>query len=72
MFFLFKEKQTIKPIPKKNKRAYLNECITYETNRCKWKAASLFCEDKNWEFKILTEENLFKTNNKKESSTDAK
>ena len=56
---------------KKNKRAYLNECITYETNRCKWKAAVLFCEDKNWEFKILTEENLFKTN-KKESSTDGK
>jgi hypothetical protein len=66
------KKQTTKPTPKKNKRAYLNECITYETNRCKWKAAVLFCEDKNWEFKILTEENLFKTNNKKESSTDGK
>ena len=61
------KKQTIEPTPKKNKRAYLNECITDETNRCKWKAAALFCEDKKWKFKILTEDDLFKTNTKKES-----
>lgn len=54
------KKQTTKPTPKKNKRAYLNECITYETNSCKWKAANAYCEDKGWMFKILTEDNLFK------------
>jgi hypothetical protein len=57
------KKQTVKPTPKKNKRAYLNECITYETNTCKWKAASAYCERNGWTFKILTEENLFKSNN---------
>ena len=64
------KKQTLKPTPKKNKRAYLNECIAYETNTCKWKAATTFCENKNWVFKILTEENLFKTAPKKETQTD--
>lgn len=54
------KKQTKQPTPRKNKRAYLNECITYETNMCKWKAAQTFCEEKGWNFKILTEENLFK------------
>ena len=54
------KKQTIQPAPRKNKRAYLNECITYETNTCKWKAANAYCKDKGWTFKILTEENLFK------------
>lgn len=66
------KKQTIKPTPKKNKRAYLNECITYETNMCKWKAATVFCQNKDWTFKILTEENLFKTNTKKETPTDGR
>jgi len=59
------KKQTIKPLPKKNKRAYLNECITYETNMCKWKAAESFCKTQGWAFKILTEENLFKGSNTK-------
>jgi hypothetical protein len=54
------KKQTIQPLPRKNKRAYLNECITFETNTCKWKAATAYCQDKGWTFKILTEENLFK------------
>jgi len=59
------KKQTVKPTPKKNKKAYLNECITYETNTCKWKAAKIFCENKRWIFKILTEDDLFKTVNNK-------
>jgi len=54
------KKQTIEPKSRKNKRAFLNECITYETNVCKWKAAKKYCEDRGWVFKILTEENLFK------------
>ena len=57
------KKQTVSPKPRKNKRAYLNECITYETNICKWKAAEKFCSSQGWTFKILTEENIFKTPN---------
>jgi hypothetical protein len=59
------KKQTISPKPKKNKRAYLNECITYETNMCKWKAAEAFCKTNGWIFKILTEDNIFKNQNGK-------
>jgi hypothetical protein len=39
---------------------------------CKWKAATVFCQNKDWTFKILTEENLFKTNTKKETPTDGR
>jgi hypothetical protein len=62
------KKQTLQPKPRKNKRAYLNECITYETNLCKWKAASKYCTDNGWIFKILTEENLFKNQNDNRSN----
>lgn len=62
------KKQTIAPKPKKNKRAYLNECITYETNVCKWTAAQKFCNSQGWIFKILTEENIFKTPNANSTS----
>ena len=55
------KKQTTKPTPKKNKRAHLNECITYETNVCKWNAAKIFCDQRNWTFKILTEDDLFRS-----------
>jgi hypothetical protein len=54
------KKQTQKPKPRKNKRAYLNECITYETNVCKWNAATDYCKKQGWTFKILTEEDIFK------------
>jgi hypothetical protein len=54
------KKQTAKPAPRKNKKAYLNECITFEINTCKWEAAKQFCDERGWKFKILTEENLFK------------
>ena len=54
------KKQTLKPKPRKNKRAYLNECITYETNTCKWNAANDYCKKNGWIFKILTEEDIFK------------
>jgi len=59
------KKQTVSPKPKKNKRTYLNECITYETNMCKWKAAEAFCKTNGWIFKILTEDNIFKNQNGK-------
>lgn len=43
----------------------LNESMTMMNpdmmkNQCKWKAALGFCKTKNWEFRIITEENLKK------------
>lgn len=53
------EKQTIPPKNKKGRTA-LEAALVYEINTAKWKAAQKFCEQKRWEFKILTEKNLFK------------
>lgn len=53
------EKQT-KPPKKKNTVNYLNEMKTYSINNYKWEAAKKFCEENGWEFKILTEKDIFK------------
>ena len=53
--------QTILPKPRLNKRKsgrYLLEMKRYGVNEAKWKAASTFCEYKNWKFKIITEDQL--------------
>jgi hypothetical protein len=39
-------------------RRYLNEVMTWGVNQAKWKAATEYCLDRNWEFKILTEKEL--------------
>lgn len=39
-------------------RRYLNEVMTWGVNQAKWKAATDYCKDRNWEFKILTEKQL--------------
>jgi hypothetical protein len=39
-------------------RRYLNEVMTWGVNQAKWKAATEYCLDRNWEFKILTEKHL--------------
>lgn len=53
------KKQTIQPEPRKRvTKQYLNEVTTYAVNTAKWKAATEFCLDRGWEFKILTEEHL--------------
>lgn len=54
------KKQTIKPqksIKKRNK-TYINEVLTYEKNKAKWKAAEQFCEDRLLKFMIITEDEL--------------
>ena len=53
------EKQTKPPKKRSNKKAYLRECITYEVNTSKWKAAKKFCEDQGWKFIVITEKNIF-------------
>ena len=54
------EKQTIIPkTPKRKTKSYFNECVTYGINLAKWDAAQKYCSIKNWEFKIMTEKNIY-------------
>lgn len=39
-------------------RRFLNEVMTWGVNQAKWKAATEYCLDRNWEFKLLTEKEL--------------
>jgi hypothetical protein len=53
------EKQT-KPPEKKKKvtKRLINEIATWGVNDAKWKAATDYCLDRGWEFKIITEKEL--------------
>jgi hypothetical protein len=52
-------KQTIQPEPRKRvTKQYLNEITTYSVNQAKWKAATEYCLDRGWEFKLITEDHL--------------
>lgn len=51
-------KQTIEPKRQRKTKVYIEECLTYEINQAKWKAATIFCEEQGWEFKILTEKEI--------------
>ncbi len=58
-----KPKKQTKP-PKENpkhKRRYLKEVKTFVINEAKWKAAEEFCENKGWQWKIMTEDTLSNT-----------
>ena len=44
--------------PKRKTKTWMNEVVTYGVNQAKWKAAQDFCEDRLWDFKILTEKEL--------------
>lgn len=46
-------------IPKRITRKYKEDKVTYAINCAKWEAAIKFCEKKGWDFKILTEKELF-------------
>ena len=52
------EIQTKKPVQKRQTKKYIQESMTYIVNQCKWKAATEFCKDHGWEFKIITEKDL--------------
>jgi len=58
-----KPKKQCEPPEKKSKitRCYINEVKTWTVNSAKWKAAREICESKGWEFKILTEDHLFRS-----------
>ena len=52
-------RQTKEPkIQKKKTRGYIYEVYTYAKNQAKWEAAKDFCNNRLWEFKILTEREL--------------
>lgn len=52
-------RQTQPPQNQKHKtKRYLNEVTTYLVNDAKWKAAEKYCKERNWEFLIITENEL--------------
>lgn len=52
-------KQTQEPkTQKRHTKRYINEVVTYAVNQAKWKAATEFCLDHNWEFMLITEKEL--------------
>lgn len=44
---------------RKKESTYLNELVTYGVNQAKWEAARTFCKNRGWEFKVMTEKQLF-------------
>lgn len=53
--------------PKKPKRVtkrYITEVMEWGVNQAKWAAAAAYCADKGWEFKVITEEDIFGKHNK--------
>jgi hypothetical protein len=46
--------------PQRTTKRYITEVMTYGVNQAKWKAAEDYCRHKGWEFKVITESDLFK------------
>lgn len=53
------KRQTVPPAPRKKTKSYITEVYTYQKNKAKWKAAEEFCKDNGWEFKLITEKELY-------------
>lgn len=52
-------KQTVEPIVQKRKtKQYIYEVTEWARNQAKWQAAKEFCDDRGYEFKIITEKEL--------------
>lgn len=52
--------QTKEPeIPSRRTRKFVTEVLTWSVNQAKWKSATEYCADRGWEFKLITEHNLF-------------
>jgi hypothetical protein len=52
------ESQTKLRSTNRNTRKFIKEAATYMINQAKWHAATEFCKDHGWEFKVLTEKDL--------------
>lgn len=57
--------QCQKPKLTKNKQRYLTESQTYIVNTAKWQYAKEFCQQRGWQFKIITEYELGLKNGRK-------
>ena len=55
-----KPKRQTKPPsrPKRQTKGYLREVYEYARNQAKWEAAVVYCKDRLYEFKIMTEDEL--------------
>ena len=52
--------QTKEPVKKSRKtKQYINEVVTWSVNQSKWEAARKYCADRGWEFRLITENELF-------------
>ena len=60
MILEVKPKSQSKPPVKKGKitKRYITEVMNWGVNESKWKAATEYCKAKNWQFKVITEEDL--------------
>lgn len=53
--------QCRKPVRgRKKESTYLEECMTYAVNQAKWEAATKYALERGWEFRVITEESIFK------------
>ena len=50
--------QTKPPKQKRKTKKFLQEAATYAVNQEKWRAADIFCQERGWEFKLVTEKHL--------------
>lgn len=53
------KKETREPEKKKRMtKQYINEVVTWSTNQAKWKSAREYCEERGWEFHLITEDHI--------------
>jgi hypothetical protein len=53
------KKETREPVKKKRvTKQYITEVMTWGKNQAKWKAATEYCADRGWSFKLITEDEL--------------
>ena len=53
------KKQTQAPTPQRRvTKRYITEVTTWGVNQAKFKAATEYCLDRGWEFKVITEDHL--------------
>lgn len=60
MMLEVKPKKQTKP-PEQQRRVtkrYITEVATWGVNQAKWAAATEYCKDRGWEFKLITEDHL--------------
>lgn len=51
--------QTKEPkIQRRKTKRYITEVVTWGINNAKWKSAVEYCNDRGWEFKLITEREL--------------